>query len=299
MAPSILADAPELKTSLPHQAFCKALRGQRATIPNLYTLFPDWTPRFHPAWRKARDEVLDPWLERWVDEPQMRAKLQAANFTIFAAIVCADASFAKLCTVAKYFAWYFVWDDHMNPPIKHGRAAYQQASKAYFEHTLLGQGKRPGLSVFTTGQEKALRCWDGVGQHIRECCSRDVCEILLQTMLAFVASVDTVDSIYVADKVPSVGEYWVRRDLTAAVYPVIATLFFIHDATIPVSTLPDRDLSDLWKHTSHIVHITNDMLSMPKEARDSQIEGLVPVLMMNEGARLCRRNAAELQVGEG
>ena len=41
----------------------------------------------------------------WVDDPQTRIKLQAANFTIFASIVCADASYEKLCTVAKYFAW--------------------------------------------------------------------------------------------------------------------------------------------------------------------------------------------------
>ena len=52
----------------------------------------------------------------------------------------------------------------------------------------------------------------------------DACEILLQTMLPFVESVDTVDSIYVHDSVPSVAQYWQRRDLTAAVYPVIATL---------------------------------------------------------------------------
>lgn len=111
-----------LESILPHQAFRKSLRGERATIPNLYDLFPEWTPRFHPDLQKAREEVLDPWLERsdhiqylarrilthshsWVDEPQTRAKLRAANFTIFAAIICADASFEKLCTVAKYFAW--------------------------------------------------------------------------------------------------------------------------------------------------------------------------------------------------
>lgn len=52
----------------------------------------------------------------------------------------------------------------------------------------------------------------------------DVCAILLQTMLPFVESVDTVDSIYAQDSVPTVAQYWQRRDLTAAVYPVIATL---------------------------------------------------------------------------
>ncbi|KAJ0424720.1 terpenoid synthase [Aspergillus carlsbadensis] len=253
---------PGLKINLPHQDFRRTLRGQRATIPNLNDLFPEWTPRFHPDWQKAREEVLDPWLQRWVDEPRTRAKLQAANFTRFAAIVCADASFEKLCAVAKYFAW--------------GRVAYQQQSKEYFEHALLRKGNYPDLSSFTEGQQKALLCWD---ERIRE----DVCEILLATMLPFVESVDTVDSIYAQDTVPTIAQYWHRRDLTAAVYPVIATLFFIHGASTSVSNLRHPDLAKLWKHTSYIVHITNDILSMPKEARDGQIEGLVPVLMMNYG----------------
>ncbi|KAB8200857.1 terpenoid synthase [Aspergillus parasiticus] len=276
-----------LEPIVPHQAFRKSLRGERATIPNLYDLFPDWTPRFHPDLEKARVEVLNPWLERWVDEPQTRAKLQAANFAIFAAIVCADASFEKLCTVAKYFAWYFVWDDQFDcgslTNDEYGRANYQQKSKEYFEHALLQKGSRPDLSSFTKGQQMALLCWDEVGEHISACCSKDAREIILRTMLPFVESVDTVDSIYVHDCVPTVAQYWQRRDLTAAVYPVIATLLFIHAASTPVTSLQNPDLANLWKHTSYIVHITNDMLSMPKEANDGQIEGLVPVLMMNYG----------------
>ncbi|KAL4877351.1 isoprenoid synthase domain-containing protein [Aspergillus karnatakaensis] len=217
------ATSAALKLSLPHQDFCRTLRGEQATIPNLNELFTEWEPRFHPDWQKAREEVLDPWLQRWVDEQRTCAKLQAANFTRFAAIVCADAPFERLCTVAKYFAW--------------------------------------------------------LNEKIRQ----DVCEILLATMLPFVDSVDTVDSIYAQDTVPTIAQYWHRRDLTAAVYPVIATLFFIHNATTSVSNLRNPDLAKLWKHTSYIVHITNDILSMPKEARDGQIEGLVPVLMMNYG----------------
>jgi hypothetical protein len=43
-------------------------------------------------------------------------------------------------------------------------------------------------------------------------------------MLPYIASVDTIDSIFHEEKVPSLAEYWHRRDLTAGVYPVIATL---------------------------------------------------------------------------
>ncbi|GFN17089.1 bifunctional terpene synthase/polyprenyl synthetase family protein [Aspergillus tubingensis] len=38
----------------------------------------------------------------------------------------------------------------------------------------------------------------------------------------------------------------------------------------------------LRKHTSYLVHTQNDMFSMRKEAKDGQVENLVPVLMLNE-----------------
>jgi hypothetical protein len=41
----------------------------------------------------------------WIDDKHTCAKLQQAEFGIFAAIICVDAPFEKLCTVAKYFAW--------------------------------------------------------------------------------------------------------------------------------------------------------------------------------------------------
>lgn len=133
-----------------------------------------------------------------------------------------------------------------------GRAAYQQKSKEYFEHVLLLKGSRPDLSTFTNGQRMALLCWDEIAEHIRKCCSpglsnygflwsiykrtklndlfhTEVCEIILQTLLPFVGSVDTVDSILKNDTVPTVAQYWERRDLTAAVYPVIATLLWVKD----------------------------------------------------------------------
>lgn len=54
-----------------------------------------------------------------------------------------------------------------------------------------------------------------------------VCEVLLQKMLPYIASVDTIDSIFLEEKIPSLAEYWQRRDLTAAVYPVIGTLAYV------------------------------------------------------------------------
>lgn len=55
----------------------------------------------------------------------------------------------------------------------------------------------------------------------------DVREVFLDKMLRYVASVDTIDSIFQEGKVPSLAEYWQRRDLTAGVYPVLATLPYV------------------------------------------------------------------------
>lgn len=59
-------------------------------------------------------------------------------------------------------------------------------------------------------------------------------EVFLDKMLRYVASVDTIDSIFHKGKVPSLAEYWQRRDLTAGVYPVLATLPYVNSEFIPV-----------------------------------------------------------------
>ncbi|KAF7951483.1 hypothetical protein EAE96_006792 [Botrytis aclada] len=113
LPPSIDLARAEHESEAPHQEFLKPLKGQTAIIPNLYSLFPEWKQKLHKDHERARNDVLNPWLARWVDDPHTLAKLQRAQFTIFAAIICSDnVSFEKLCTVAKFFVWCFVWDDH-------------------------------------------------------------------------------------------------------------------------------------------------------------------------------------------
>jgi hypothetical protein len=55
---------PTLEKS--HVDFRQSIRGQTARLPNFYSLFPEWEPQLHPEYNRARDEVLNPWIERWV-----------------------------------------------------------------------------------------------------------------------------------------------------------------------------------------------------------------------------------------
>ncbi|KAF7951482.1 hypothetical protein EAE96_006791 [Botrytis aclada] len=138
--------------------------------------------------------------------------------------------------------------------------------------------------MFSQGQQNVLLCMDEVGAHIRQICTRGVCEILMQKLLEPISSIDRVDVIFQGERKPSLVEYWRRRDLTAGVYPAICILAFIHEIDITERSFQNLDFVNLWKHTSYIVHITNDMLSLKKEVRDNQIENLVPVLMSNFGS---------------
>lgn len=100
------------------------LKGQCAVLPNLYSLFPDWSPELHPEYTRARDDSTNPWIKRCVDfdkflaihfsvllsdsfakNPVICRKLQEADFTTFAAVMCAKSSFEQLCTLAKWFTW--------------------------------------------------------------------------------------------------------------------------------------------------------------------------------------------------
>lgn len=54
--------------------------------------------------------------------------------------------------------------------------------------------------------------------------SLDTLKVLLDQKLYYVESVDTVDTVYSENHVPSLKQYLSRRERTAGVYPVIATI---------------------------------------------------------------------------
>ncbi|KAJ6089137.1 hypothetical protein N7499_003984 [Penicillium canescens] len=254
----------------------------------------------HDEYQRSRDEVLNPWIERWVDDKRTAQKLKAADFGVFAAVWCANASYDVLCTAAKFFAWYFVYDDIFDcGTLKYDTqvlGAYRKASIQYFKFILVDEGDVPNLSAFGTELEKSLRCWDEVGHHIKEVCSKETREILCDEMLRYVESLDNMNSIF-SERVPSLNQYWERREATAGVYSVIATIPFIYGVDVTREDVQVQCMKDLWKHTSYFVHITNDMFSMRKEIvgfphsssgakterlqHDGQIENLIPVLMLN------------------
>jgi hypothetical protein len=48
-----------------HTTFRESLGGQKVTIPNVYEILPEWKPRTHKEYKRAREDVLDPWIEKY------------------------------------------------------------------------------------------------------------------------------------------------------------------------------------------------------------------------------------------
>ncbi|CEL05162.1 hypothetical protein ASPCAL06281 [Aspergillus calidoustus] len=269
-------------------AIWRSLNGQTVSVPNLAKLLPSWNFKIHPEYERARDEVLNPWIRRWVDDAVTCRKLQKAEFGVFAAVLCADAPFDRLCTVAKYFAWYYIWDDIFDCGALQGGSDseisnYRQASIQYIQHQLLPEHECPDLSVYPSQLQNTLVCWEEVGRHIREVCSHDTRVILSKTMLEYMEAVGDANELFADGKLPSLEAYWARRDYAAGIYPGIATIPFVYGVDITPADVSNARMKALWKSTSYLVHISNDIISLRKELSDGQIENLVPVIMLNEG----------------
>ena len=50
----------------PYKTFRESLDGQTVTIPSIYKLVPEWQPNLHEDYLRAREEVLDPWIMKYV-----------------------------------------------------------------------------------------------------------------------------------------------------------------------------------------------------------------------------------------
>ncbi|KAI9376182.1 isoprenoid synthase domain-containing protein [Aspergillus egyptiacus] len=268
------------------QEFRQSIRGQKATLPNFYTLFPDWKPVLHPEYERARDEVLNPWIQRWVPDSTKALQFQKAEFGVFAAVMCAGVSFEKLATVSKAFAWYFIWDDLFDCGSLTGKdvaaTEYREISMQYFRAVLCNRGGKPDLSAFSQELQKVRRSASHLEQNVNQ--GTVTLELLLEKKLFYVSSVDTVDMPFRGNQVPLLTDYLKRRERTAGVYPVIATIPFIYGVEVSRKQIGnDLLMRLLWRHTSYLVHMINDMFSLRKEIADNQIENIVPVLMLNLG----------------
>ncbi|KAL4920040.1 terpenoid synthase [Aspergillus aurantiobrunneus] len=281
----------------------RSLEGQHVQVPNLLNLFPTFRVKIHSEYERSRDEVLNPWIRRWIESDKTCRKLQKAEFGLFAAIVCADTTFERFCTVAKYFAWYYIWDDifdcgTLEETSSLKMSEYRQASMQYIQHQLLPENACPDLSPYPPQLQNALRSWEEVGTHIRSVCSKDTCTILSQAMLDYMSAVGDANALFENGRLPSLEDYWARRDYAAGVYPGIATIPFIYGVAINFSDVSNLQMMQLWKCTSYVVHTANDMLSLGKELNDGQIENLVPVLMLNEDLTINEAMQASYQLAE-
>ncbi|KAL4971232.1 terpenoid synthase [Aspergillus desertorum] len=246
-----------MATSKPKQDnFWLSLEGQHVRVPYLPQLFPSWRAKIHPEYQRARDGVLIRGIRRWVDDDTTCYKLQKGEFGVFAAILCADASFDRLCTTVKYFAWViFDCGTLQGKPL--AMKEYRETSKTIYQAPTASREPLPG--PFRT------------------------CEVLSEAMLNYISAVDDANALFKDGSVPSVEAYWQRRDYAAGVYPTIATIPFALGVNVEPEYAATPDIQALWKSTSYLVHMTNDMLSLRKELKDGQIENIVPVLMLNEG----------------
>ncbi|KAL4929154.1 terpene synthase family protein [Aspergillus undulatus] len=266
-----------------------SLEGQDAKVPNLLNLLGSSDEiKLHRDYERARDEVLNPWIRRYVDNDESCRRLQNDEFGLFAAVICNDAPYDKLCTVAKFFAWYYIWDDIFDfDTLKneniHGMGDNRRISIEYIQHQILpSTSPRPDISSYPLQLQKALVSWDEIGEHIRAVCSKETRELLCNSMVDYMSSVGAVNALFDGGKRPTLQQYWERRDRDAGVHPGIATIPFVAGLDVNERDVSGRLMQELQKQTSYVVHIANDMISLHKELEDGQIENLVPILILNQ-----------------
>ncbi|KAL3477191.1 terpenoid synthase [Aspergillus californicus] len=270
------------------QALRREIEGRRVEVPDLFDLLPQTDIKLHPDYAKARDEVLNPWIRRWVDNDETCAQLQSDDLGIFAAVVCAEAPYDKFCTVAKFFTWHYLWGDifdldTLKNESTHRVSDNRRVSIEYIQHQLVPKNEGPDLSSYPLQLQKALQAWDEIGVHIRSVCGQETVEILLKALVVYMASVGAVNALLVDGKRPTIHEYWVRRDRDAGIYPGIAIITFAAGVDITRADIAHPQVMKLWRHTSFSCHIMNDMISLKKELDDGHIDNLIPVMILSEG----------------
>ncbi|KAI9797361.1 MAG: hypothetical protein M1833_005541 [Piccolia ochrophora] len=271
----------------PFQWLFDSLKGQSASVPDLYQIFPNVPiPEARHDYHLVR-EVVDTWLSRFVEDNAIRAKLQAADFAKFANLWYGGISLDRCQTIAAYGAWLGAFDDEMEEYALSGDrvAASQTAEEAIlvFEYCF---GQSAFYGARPQPRSLVMQGFIDIGDQFRRGLSQASRKRFLTELRDFTFAVAQTQNIRERGSLLDFNSYIARRYHVSAVRTALAMLDFAYGYSIPECTFEDEAFIDIWQRTSFILAMTNDIISLQKEFNAGEIDNGILVLIYHHQSNL-------------
>ncbi|KAM4067103.1 terpene synthase family, metal binding domain-containing protein [Hirsutella rhossiliensis] len=272
--------APDLAAAL-----ARSLVGKNYSIPDLNALLGGWPAGINEHLERLRP-VVDQMLESIIANKKILPGLKRCDFALLTSL----AAWTELEVAAAFMVWIFVWDDgidegdsevatheqcariYCNQSTAYARWALGLARNTNKQHGILCQSEEPQCSVPT--MSLFHRMCSGLYLKI----DKVQRQRMFQETESYMASTMIEQSNRQSQQVPTPEQYFDMRLVTSGIYPALALFDYIAGVRLPESIMESNSMKSLWRETTILCMLVNDIYSFKKELASGSVLNMIPVL---------------------
>ncbi|KAI0873420.1 terpene synthase [Hypoxylon argillaceum] len=260
----------------------KRALNQKILVPDILSLMPAWTSEVQPDVDEINKEI-DQWLPTVnIDEKKKAKHRTRGDYTSLTAVYYPDCKKNKMLVLTQFLYWIFFFDDEIDTggdltEDQEGTRQCCQETNQCIDDCL---GPSPDYTP-PQGSRGVVEMFYPILRDLRAGLGPVATERLRVALHDYVNGVSRQQRVRTADRLPSSRYHFQIRSDDVGVIPSITQNEYAMEFELPQHIRDHEAVKFIVQECTKITILLNEVLSLQKEFRVSQLENLV-LLFMNE-----------------
>ncbi|KAI0863952.1 terpene synthase [Xylaria cubensis] len=279
--PSALGQITSFQPEDEREAIIKRVVNQKILVPDILSLMPAWPSAIQPDVEEINKEI-DEWLPTINLDEKKKAKHRArGNYTLLTAIYYPHCKKDKMLVLSQFLYWIFFWDDEIDnggdlTEDDEGTRRCCEETNQCIDDCL---GPNPNYTP-PEGSRGTVEMFYPILRGLRAGLGPVATERLRRELHDYVNGVGRQQRVRRADYLPNPWYHFQIRCDDVGVIPSITQNEFAMEFELPDHIRYHKAIEVIVDECTKITILLNDILSLQKEFRVSQLENIV-LLFMN------------------
>ncbi|KAI1737472.1 terpene synthase [Xylaria scruposa] len=279
--PSTLGQITKFQPEDEREAIIKRVVNQKILVPDILSLMPAWPSAIQPDVEEINEQI-DEWLPTVNLDEKKKAKHRArGNYTLLTAIYYPHCKKDKMLVLSKFLYWIFFWDDEIDnggdlTEDDEGTRRCCEETNQCIDDCL---GPNPNYTP-PEGSRGTVEMFYPILRDLRAGLGPVATERLRRELHDYVNGVGRQQRVRRADYLPNPWYHFQIRCDDVGVIPSITQNEFAMEFELPDHIRYHKAVEVIVEECTKITILLNDILSLQKEFRVSQLENIV-LLFMN------------------
>jgi len=278
LAPSGVA-VRHITTADTHRARADVLNtviGQRLRIPDVKTQFEGWPWLSNPH-KDSVTEGVNEILRKYTVTPKVMHRLTKNQLDVLVAGWFPLASRERLAELAQFVCWMFIVDDEIDGMAKASmeefRHIWDEILRVISESCAL-HGHDAGAE-FRKSEFQSAETFRPFGVRLMERYTQEQRQRFWNELKITADAYIKLHEFTKLDRIPDYDAYSIGRYGSSCMAQNLAMFEYANESNIPEEIMESLELKTLWKETTDLTWIWNDIVSFKKEIADGFMDNMV------------------------